>query len=192
MIPSTVSAGKLTLRGVSLGNFLIKGVAEQLRRELPRLKTFCTLSPMPGFAAWLLGEPEFGALPGLRGEAAAALGEARKLLARAAGGDMAELQAASLHERLGEAGERALLQLAAAYLGHASPTPAGDPVARFHLDNGARLERLNLRANFSPRGLRQSFGMMVNYLYDLERVEANHARFRRQDVVRSRAVAGLT
>jgi malonyl-CoA decarboxylase len=185
------------LRGVSLGNFLIKGVAEQLKRELPRLKTFCTLSPMPGFAAWLIGKapahagPDFAALPGLRRDAPAELAAARETLLAATGGDLSELQAASTHERLGDAGVAALLRLAAAYLGHASGTPQGDAVARFHLDNGARLERLNLRANLSPRGLRQSFGVMVNYLYDLERVESNHARFRRQDVVRSRAVASL-
>ncbi len=61
-------------------------------------------------------------------------------------------------------------------------------MARFHLDNGARLERLNPRANLSPHGLRQSFGLMVNYLYDLAKVEAHHMRFRRGEVVHSRAL----
>jgi malonyl-CoA decarboxylase len=68
-------------------------------------------------------------------------------------------------------------------------TPAGDPVARFHLDNGARLERLNLRGNMSAKGLRQSLGLMVNDLYDLDKVEASHAKFRAGEVVRSRAVS---
>jgi malonyl-CoA decarboxylase len=62
-------------------------------------------------------------------------------------------------------------------------------VARFHLDNGARLERLNPRGNLSPQGLKQSFGMMVNYLYDLDQVEANHRRFREHQVVHARALA---
>ena len=72
-----------------------------------------------------------------------------------------------------------------------SPTPAGDPVARFHLDNGARLERLNPRGNMTPKGLKQSFGLMVNYLYDLDRIEASLAKFRQGEVARSRAVAAL-
>jgi malonyl-CoA decarboxylase len=74
---------------------------------------------------------------------------------------------------------------------HASPTPGGDPVARFHLDNGARLERINSRGNMSAKGLKQSCGLMVNYLYDLDRIEASHAKFRQGDVVRSRAVSAL-
>jgi malonyl-CoA decarboxylase len=68
---------------------------------------------------------------------------------------------------------------------------SGDPVARFHLDNGARLERLNPRGNMSPKGLRQSFGLMVNYLYDLDKIEASHTKFRQGDVARSRSVAAL-
>lgn len=179
------------LRGVSLGNFLIKQVAEQLQRELPRLKTFCTLSPIPGFAAWLQGAPDLAALPGVGRAVLQRLQRASETLAAATGGDLAVLHGAAGHERLGEAGEQALLALAAAYLGHASATPAGDPVARFHLDNGARLERLNLRGNPSSKGLRQSFGLMVNYLYDLDKIEASHARFRAGDIVRSRAVAAL-
>ena len=180
------------LRSVSLGNFLIKQVAEQLRRELPRLKTFCTLSPMPGFARWLHGTPDAAALPGLAKAAAARLAQAQATLRAACGGDLEALQSAATHERLGAEGEAALLALAAAYLLQLSPTPAGDPVARFHLDNGARLERLALRGNMSPAGLRQSFGVMVNYLYDLDRIEASHARFRQGEVVRSRAVATLS
>ena len=178
------------LRGVSLGNFLIKQVAEQLQRELPRLKTFCTLSPMPGFAAWLLGTPDLAALPGT-GKVVVRLAAARQRLLDATDGDLSRLQAARTLDALDESAQQALLSLAAAYLALASPTPAGDPVARFHLDNGARLERLDPRGNMSPKGLRQSFGLMVNYLYDLDRIETSHARFRAGDVVRSRAVAGL-
>ncbi|WP_425261762.1 malonyl-CoA decarboxylase domain-containing protein [Rubrivivax sp. RP6-9] len=179
------------LRGVSLGNFLIKQVAEQLQKELPRLKTFCTLSPLPRFAAWLQAGPDFTALPGLGRAAAARLLAAHATLLQACDGDLDALHGPAQHDRLDDAAQAALLALAAAYLGHASTTPAGDPVARFHLDNGARLERLNPRGNMSPTGLRQSFGMMVNYLYDLDRIEASHAKFRRGDVARARAVSAL-
>ena len=84
-----------------------------------------------------------------------------------------------------------MLQLAALYLVHQSPQAGGDPVARFHLDNGARLERLNPAANPSPKGLKQSAGLMVNYLYDLARIDACHDRFVHGEVAHSRAVARL-
>jgi malonyl-CoA decarboxylase len=176
------------LRGVSLGNFLIKTVAQQLQRELPRLRSFCTLSPIPGLAAWLLREPDFSALAGLKRGAAAELQVARERLRQRCGGDLSALQAAGVHAQMDDGDRAALVLLASAYLLLLSPTPAGDPVARFHLDNGARLERLNPRGNLSAKGLRQSFGLMVNYLYDLDKVEAGHARFRQGEVTRSRAV----
>jgi malonyl-CoA decarboxylase len=176
------------LRGVSLGNFLIKTVATQLQRELPRLRCFCTLSPIPGFADWLLSEPDFHTLPGLKKGAVAELEAARERLRRLCGGDLGALQGPAVHEALGDEGTTALRQLCGAFLACLSPTPAGDPVARFHLDNGARLERLNPRGNMSGKGLRQSFGMMVNYLYDLAKVEASHAKFRQGEVARSRDV----
>jgi len=179
------------LRGVSLGNFLIKSVAEQLQRELPRVKTFCTLSPIPGFASWLLAGPDFAALPRLRKGLAEALPLALQRLKQAAGGDLSALQGVVLHDKLAPEAGAALEQLCAAFLVHRSATPQGDPVARFHLDNGARLERLNLRGNLATKGLRQSFGMMVNYLYDLDKIESSHSRFRAGEVVRSRAVAAL-
>ena len=169
------------LRGVSLGNFLIKSVAEQLGRELPRVRVFCTLSPMPRFASWLLQQDT------LTGKA----GDALQTLRALTGGELARLQTASMQDKLGEAGERALLAVGAAYLAQVSPTPQGDPVARFHLDNGARLERINLRGNIGAPGLKQSCGLMVNYLYQLEKIEANHARFRAGEVTRSREVGAL-
>jgi malonyl-CoA decarboxylase len=179
------------LRGVSLGNFLIKSVAEQLQRELPRLRTFCTLSPVPGFAAWLLAEPELAALPHLRRNTAADLEDAREHLRQLLGGDLSALQHPSGQDKLDKESMSALLSLASAYLLHLSPTPQGDPVARFHLDNGARLERLNPRANLSAKGLKQSFGVMVNYLYDLDKIEASHEKFKQGEVARSRAVHTL-
>lgn len=80
---------------------------------------------------------------------------------------------------------------AAYYLVHVSPQPQGDPVARFHLDNGARLERLNASANLSAKGLKQSAGLMVNYLYDLSKIELYHDRFAHDKVAHSRAVSAL-
>lgn len=179
------------LRGVSLGNFLIKNVAQRLQRELPRLRTFCTLSPIPGFAEWLLSDPDFHALPGLKKGAVTELNAARERLRARCDGDLSALRASAVHDTLGAEGDADLKLLCSAFLGCLSPTPGGDPVARFHLDNGARLERLNPRGNMSANGLRQSFGLMVNYLYDLNKVEASHAKFRQGEVARSRAITAF-
>ncbi len=174
------------LRGVSLGNFLIKAVAQQLQRELPQLKRFCTLSPIPGFARWLLGEPDFSKLPHIRRSSVADLDAARQELLQLTSGELRVLQAPTVHERMSENDSAALRLLCGAYLLYVSPTALGDPVARFHLDNGARLERINVGGNMSPQGLKQSFGLMVNYLYDLDKVEASHTKFRQGEVARSR------
>jgi malonyl-CoA decarboxylase len=170
------------LRGVSLGNFLIKRVAEFLKRELPQLKTFCTLSPIPGLLTWLHRADE------------AALGDAAPALAQlrsACGGDLAVLGQATRLAGLDGRAHHALWRLAAHYLVHVSPQSHGDPVARFHLDNGARLERLNAQANLSARGLKESAGLMVNYLYDLAKIELHHDRFAQGKVAHSRAVSAL-
>ena len=176
------------LRGVSLGNFLIKNVAQRLQRELPEIKTFCTLSPLPGFARWLLGAPDLNALSVPR--RAPPLAQSLALL-RARVGELATLQDPGVAAGLDADAAAALLRLAAAWLVQLAPTPAGDPVARFHLDNGARLDRLNPLANVTAEGLKQSFGLMVNYRYDLDEIEANHTSFRAGKVARSRAVAAL-
>ena len=170
------------LRNVSLGNFLIKRVAEHLKRELPQLRTFCTLSPIPGLMAWLQ-RVEANAL----GDAAQAL----VLLRERCGGDLAVLAHAARGPALDGPAHRALWRLAAHYLVHVSPLPHGDPVARFHLDNGARLERLNARANDSAKGLKQAAGLMVNYLYDLDKIEKHHDHFAHGKVAHSRAVSAL-
>jgi malonyl-CoA decarboxylase len=176
------------LRGVSLGNFLIKRVAEELKRELPQLRTFCTLSPIPGFARWLAtGGTAAAATPAQ----ARRLALARERLLAFVGGDLERLHDAAAVEALDADAAHDLCALAAAYLALHSAAPGGDPVARFHLDNGARLERLDPLADRSAKGLRQSHGMMVNYLYDLDAVEADHERFVAGEVVASRAVRGL-
>ena len=187
------------LRGVSMGNFLIKRVADQLKRELPQLKTFCTLSPIPGLMAWLqtLRHPardpaDVGsALAGLPQAATERAVQALATLREAAGDDLAALAHAGTLAALPSAAHHALWRLAALYLVHRSPGPGGDPVARFHLDNGARLERLNAQANLSAKGLKQAAGLMVNYLYDLSRIETSHDRFVQGRVVHSRALSAL-
>ncbi len=183
------------LRGVSLGNFLIKRVAEQLKTECPQLKTFCTLSPIPGLMAWLHQARDAArradALAGLPPAATERALEALALLQQAAGSELEALGTQSGLAALPGAAHQALWRLAAQYLVHRTPQPGGDPVARFHLDNGARLERLNAQANLAPYGLKQSAGLMVNYRYDLARIEACHDRFQHGHVVHSRTLAGL-
>jgi malonyl-CoA decarboxylase len=177
------------LKGVSLGNFLIKRVAEELRRELPQLRTFCTLSPMPGFARWLRAG---AACEGLSKARAERLAEASRALLDACKGDLDCIGSASALREASTETQEALKQLGAFYLGVQSTAAGGDPVARFHLDNGARLERINTRADLSAKGVKQSFGLMVNYLYDLAKVEAHHEKFVQGEVAQSRAIASLT
>ena len=185
------------LRGVSLGNFLIKRVAEELKGELPRLSTFCTLSPIPGFVRWLAGGKvltDLDAIQALKPDQRAAYANAYALLENRCNGDFGKLAMASGVDGVdivNDDAQQALLRLCAAYLAYLSPGPSGNAVARFHLDNGARLERLNPLADLSPNGLRQSAGMMVNYVYDLDRIEVNHEQFKDGTVVYSRAIGAL-
>src|SRR4030088_2200273 len=148
------------LRGVSFGNFLIKQVVEELHAEFPKLKRFSTLSPVPGFGRWLTQQLEEESNPD-----AALLPK----LARDGWWHDPE-QSEPLHA--------ALMRLCAAYLTRrASPGNRIDPVARFHLGNGARLEPYNWLGNPGPRGIQESFGIMVSYLYDIETIESNHEAF---------------
>ena len=161
------------LKGVSLGNFLIKRVAEELRAEIPSIKRFCTLSPVPGLRKWLAKAQGVGAAEALR---------------QRYGADLERLAAVVRSGALDESNQALLSSSIAVYLARHSAAARGDPVARFHLDNGARLERINLGADLSDKGLRDSLGVMVNYLYDLGAVESNHERFVRGEVVASRQV----
>ena len=154
------------LAGVSFGSFLIKQVAAEISRELPRLTTFATLSPAPGFAAWLKRQLAQEPSPALSADDRAAL-------ARLEQPGWAADQAAA--ERLREPTMRAA---ATYFLTARTRTRAPvDPVARFHLGNGARLERIDWLGDPSPKGMAQSFGIMVNYLYDLEDIEQNHEAY---------------
>ena len=145
----SISNTQAGLRGVSFGDSLIKRVVETLQQEFPRLKTFATLSPIPGLRAWL-------------NKAAPA-----ELL-------KAWDNATELGDKAPE--RQALLGWAARYLGtELQDGKPLDPVARFHLGNGARVERLNWAGDPSAKGFKQSYGLMVNYLYDPKRLDKHRA-----------------
>jgi malonyl-CoA decarboxylase len=177
------------LRGISLGNFLIKNVVDVLSKELPRLKVFCTLSPIPGFAAWLGSQ-----LRGRFAEQSDPLAQALKAIAGTLGTDVAKIGSDpdSAAGRLAPLKEP-LMQLCATYLLHRSDgsDPTRDSVARFHLNNGAKLDRINWLADTSKKGLRDSLGLMVNYLYEPKTIEENHQRFVQGNIVASRRVRSL-
>ncbi|MEM6972772.1 MAG: malonyl-CoA decarboxylase [Pseudomonadota bacterium] len=184
----SISNCQVGLRGISFGSFLIKQVVEELRRDVPKLTTFVTLSPVPGFAAWLAG----------RGIDVDSLGQAR-LAAAVDGPASAPADGASVEEDVGRARSKgardsALTALAAHYLTAATRPDGGpmNPVARFHLGNGARLERVHADADASPRGQAESHGVMVNYLYALDDIERNHEAYAaRFEIAQSTAVRRL-
>ncbi|MEQ1716817.1 MAG: malonyl-CoA decarboxylase [Hyphomicrobium sp.] len=170
------------LRGISFGNFLLKQVVEELVRELPSLKTFVTLSPVPHFARWLdrmVAGGDDGAVTAKDREIVRVLRDPRWVdVARDLGAQALPLK-------------QTILQLAAHYFlveRSADQRPV-DPVARFHLGNGARLERINWLADVSEKGLREGHGLMVNYRYDLAEIEKNHEAYAADGTVAaSRAV----
>jgi malonyl-CoA decarboxylase len=156
-------------------------VVEEISRELPALSNFVTLSPVPNFAEWLRRERMADASVALRPED-------RALLAVLDREDWWQ------HPAMVEKVRDPLVRAAAFYFMHAR-TPRGaalDSVARFHLGNGARLERINFLADTSIRALRQSHGLMVNYQYDLGEIEKNHEAYaEHRTVVASSAVSKL-
>ena len=169
------------LAGVSFGNFLIKQVVEEICRDFPRLSTFVTLSPVSNFADWLKRERAAEASQALTDEDKEALAP----LDLPDWWRNADL-AAALREPLTRAAAWYFL-----YARTARGTPL-DPVARFHLGNGARLERLNWLADTSDKAMRQSYGLMVNYLYDLDDIEKNHEAYaEHRTVVAANAVTRL-
>ena len=147
------------LAGVSFGNFLIKQVATSMKLRFPQLKTFSTISPVPGFRHWL--------------DSAAVQNEELTEIASDFGVDASE---ESRHK---------LEKVAAQYfLQHKNDRGKPlDPVARFHLKNGAILERINILGNPSAKGMKESLGTMVNYVYDLSKVEHNHENYVKSDKV---------
>jgi malonyl-CoA decarboxylase len=173
----SISNTQRGLGGISFGNFLIKQVAEELRRELPKLENFVTLSPVPGFMQWLKQASDVPLAE-----------EDRALLAQLDTPDW--YKNAELTAQL-----RSVLEPLAAYYFLKARTPKGrliDSVARFHLGNGARLERIDWLGDLSPKGLRESAGIMVNYLYRLEDIEKNHEAYANQgEIAASSAVKKL-
>ena len=141
------------LLGISFGNFLIKKVAKNLKRELPELNQFQTLSPLPGLMKWM------------------------------------EEYAPITYERCSDknCSNDELMKQTVRYLTESNRSDGmpNDPVARFHIGNGASLERVNLNADVSSKGLSQSYGIMANYLYDLDVVEENHELFFKNKIVQT-------
>jgi malonyl-CoA decarboxylase len=173
----SISNTQRGLGGISFGSFLIKQVVEELRRELPKLDNFVTLSPVPGFMQWLKQAKDVPVSD-----------DERALLENLDHPDWFEN--ADLTSQL-----RAVLEPLAAHYFLKARTPKGrviDSVARFHLGNGARLERIDWLGDLSPKGLRESAGIMVNYLYRLDDIEKNHEAYANEgEVVASSAVKKL-
>jgi malonyl-CoA decarboxylase len=173
----SISNTQRGLGGISFGNFLIKQVVEELRRELPKLENFVTLSPVPGFMQWLKQASDVPVSD-----------EERALLD--------QLEEPNWFENAEQTAQlRAVVEPLAAHYFLKARTPKGrliDSVARFHLGNGARLERINWLGDLSPKGLRESASIMVNYLYRLDDIEKNHEAYANQgEIVASSAVKKL-
>lgn len=155
----SISNAQPGLAGISFGNFLIKQVVSRLQQDLPGLRQFSTLSPIPGFCRWL-AQQDSSTLEQLPG------GTLLNSLPEPHDPEQADYR-------------EALTRLVTYYLSQASGHKhfARDPVAHFHLSNGARIEQINWQADISERGLRQSAGLMVNYLYQLPHIEARSQQY---------------
>lgn len=183
------------LRGIPFGDSLIKRVVEELSHDFPRLKTFVTLSPIPSYRQWLGRH-----LDELWGKIDV------KLLKRfdevLKSGDSRKDQFLRLSENLGQSNfntsqeavllEGLHLRFAAYYLNQLDEAlQPVDPVARFHLGNGARIERLNWYSDLSTKGMKQSYGLMVNYLYDLKRLDRARSALSKGKVAQSAEIENL-
>jgi malonyl-CoA decarboxylase len=183
----SISNAQAGLSGVGFGDFLIKRVVSDLKAELPNITTFSTLSPVPGLSRWLKGIDEAEVLTENERTLFAGIDGFTTLAETLATGEwqhQAELAAALMNP---------LMRLTAHYLVNIKRRHrALDPVANFHLNNGARLERINWLADTSTKGMQESAGIMVNYLYKLDEIEVNHEAYRETAVTtRSNAVAAM-
>ncbi|WP_339669891.1 malonyl-CoA decarboxylase [Dasania marina] len=159
------------LKGISFGNFLIKQVVMELQHELPQLTQFSTLSPIPTFCRWLHKELD-------NKDSSLINSKERKLLAQI------DLENWHQDAALAETLKPVLMRLSAHYLHNEKRGAAPlDPVARFHLGNGARIEQLNWMGDTSKNGLKQSASILANYLYKLNKVEENHEAYINDNVV---------
>ena len=175
----SISNTRRGLRGVSFGSFLLKQVVEDLQKELPNLEQFVTLSPLPYFRSWL--ETQLDEHPQRVHEWP---------IDREDQPDFEEAVRSPTRDRL-EPFRNELESIVASYLVETQRDDGfpHDPVARFHLKNGARFEQINWMANSTQRGLNQSLGLMVNYLYDPDYLEENHRRYmNNQEVITSSQV----
>lgn len=190
----SISNAQQGLQGISFGNFLIKRVVETLKAELPNIKTFSTLSPVPGFSRWLQSLDSDVVADLLGEEGHAELAE----LAR-----MQECEANIVHlldrpdwhlDQQVTAVVQPLLETMLFHYFHASRGDGQpvDPVERFHLGNGARVERVNWLGDVSEKGFAQAYGFMVNYLYPIKDIEKNHELYAtKRKIVISSAVRSL-
>ena len=171
----SISNAQRGLAGISFGNFLIKRVVDKLSRELKQIKHFATLSPVPNFRSWL--DP----LLAKDDESLFTPKEIRDLRMLTQHDNAAEALQHTLESewhsdaKIAEKLRPILTRLGAHYLlNEKNKQTALDPVAHFHLTNGARLKQINWLADTSHKGLKQSAGLMVNYYYDLDYIESNH------------------
>ena len=177
------------LKGISFGNFLIKQVVEELAREVPSLKTFVTLSPVPQFARWLDRQLAIESAEDGDGVVSAQDRAALRILRDPRWVEMASKPSPQIEQL-----SATVMALAAHYFltARADDNRPIDAVARFHLGNGARLERINWLADTSKKGLREAHGLMVNYRYELADIETNHEAYAQDGIVAaSRAVRAL-
>ena len=151
------------LSRVTLGNFLIKRVVYEIQEELPNIKNFGTLSPIPGFADW------FSYLKDSK---------IKSILANLSDQDLSFLKSQDL--KIGDgriiANKEAIIKLVSHYIineKNEKGLPIND-VSRFHLGNGAIVDDIIINANISEVGFKRSYGIMVNYLYELKNIEKNH------------------
>ncbi len=186
----SISNTQKGLRGVSFGDSLIKRVVETLKGEFPRLRTYATLSPIPGFRAWLSRQAD-AMLDRLDAKSRKALSTELNLTAVDGASFLAAADKAIQVESKSVLAH-VLMQCAAHYLSQEqSQDKPLDPVARFHLANGARIERINWAGDPSTKGHKQSYGLMVNYLYDLKRLDKNRSEFAHSKFAVSSAVDKL-
>jgi malonyl-CoA decarboxylase len=175
----SISNAQEGLRGIRFGSFLIKQVVDDLSKDLPNLKTFATLSPIPGFRPWLkerIGEGVGGLLLASEVEAIAVSAPTSEPADRVSW--LTDPARWLGKEDLEELARGPLTRLSAWYLATVKRDgQAHDRVAHFHLTNGARVERINWMGDRSERGLRQSLGLMVNYLYRSGDIESNHEAY---------------
>jgi malonyl-CoA decarboxylase len=186
----SISNAQQGLAGISFGNFLIKQVVADLSKALPQIRQFSTLSPVPGFMNWLRARPEFDSADSFDDEARELLENVAETVHVAPTiGALLGVENWQISEQLVCAVQPPLVRLCAQYLNtlRDGSKRALDPVAHFHLSNGATLYQVNWLADNSEKGFKESAGLMVNYLYDLATIDANTQNYAEQGIVTTSA-----